>query len=119
MTQPSLTIDTPSRLNRFGAGESFGDAAARLVSASILAGSTSIPAPSGYEPPAHEAGSLMFTGLESNCHGIAKQCRLVSGAWTRSAGGSKQGGEGVEAPLGPITSQSISTRRKLSQCHRL
>jgi len=94
VTQEDQTIDHASPANGLSVGIISGIGPARLVSATTATQSPAIAAPSGYQPPANEAGRLMFAGFEADGCGLAKQCRLDSGAWTRSAGGFEAGGGG-------------------------
>lgn len=115
VTQQGQTIDTPPRLNRFGAGESFGDAAARLVSASIPSTFPRIARHGDSQAPAFEAGSLMEQGVwamsPETLHNRTPETPALEAAVDQVLD-LKAGGEGVEISARSQSSQSISTRRK-------
>ena len=118
MTQPSQTIDTPARLDRFTLGIFSPIAPARLVSAPTATQSPAITSPSGYQPPANEAVSLMFAGIQRHTHAIAKHYDPDQAPIADLERQFEAGGEGVEISARSQSSQSIPPRRKLSQCPR-
>jgi hypothetical protein len=115
VTQQGQTITTADRANGFTLGIFSANAPARLVSAPTATESSAIASPSGYQPPANEAGSLMFAGLEANGCGLAKHQRTDLALIADLGRAIKAGGEGVEAWARSQSSQYISPRRKFSQ----
>ncbi len=115
MTQQGQTITTADRANGFTLGIFSGNAPARLASAPTATESPAITEPSGYQPPANEAGSLMFAGLAADRCGLAKHQRPEPAPIADLERAIKAGGEGVEASARSQSSQYISPRRKFSQ----
>jgi hypothetical protein len=112
VTQPAQTIDTALRLNRFGTGESFGNAAGRLASAPI---SPRIARHGDSQAPAFDAGTLIPQGFDCSpletLHNPTPEPAPIASPERRI----KTGGEGVEASARSQSSQYISPRRKFSQ----
>ena len=115
MTQSSQTIDHAPWRDRFTVGIFSANAPARLASAPTATEFPSIRIPSGYQPPAYEAGSLMFTVIQRHTHPIAKHQRPEPAPIADLGRAIKAGGEGVEASARSQSSQYILPRRKFSQ----
>lgn len=115
MTQRTQTIDTPARRDRFTVGIFSANAPARLVSAPTATESPAIASPSGYQPPANEAQSLISQGITDAKGGLAKHQRPDQAPIASPERRIKAGGEGVEASARSQSSQYISPRRKFSQ----
>ena len=118
MTQPSQTIDTPARLDRFTLGIFSPIAPARLVSAPTATQSPAITSPSGYQPPANDTQSLIPQGIDTTTSGLAKHYATEPAPIADLGRGFEAGGEGVEISARSRSSQSIPPSRKFNQCHR-
>jgi hypothetical protein len=118
VTQQGQTITTADRANGFTLGIFSANAPARLASAPTATESPAIAAPSGYQPPANEAQSLISQGITDTNGGLAKHQRTEPAPIAALERAIKAGGEGVEASARSQSSQYIPPRRKFSHCHR-
>jgi hypothetical protein len=118
VTQPGQTITTADRANGFTLGIFLGIAGARLVSALTATEFPSIRLPSGYQPPANDAPSLIAQGITDTKGGLAKHQRPEPAPIADLERQFEAGGEGVEASARSQSSQYISPSRKFSHCHR-
>ena len=118
VTQEDRTIDHAPRLNCFGAGESFGNAAGRLASASIPSESARIARHGDSQAPAFDAASLIVQGFDSlplqTLHNTTPEPAPIADLGRAI----KAGGEGVEASARSQSSQYIPPSRKFPHCPR-
>jgi hypothetical protein len=118
VTQEDRTIDHALRLNRFGAGESLGNAAGCLPSALIPSESARIARHGDSQAPAFQAGTLMEQGLQPSLLETLHNPTPEPASIATLERAIKAGGEGVEASARSQSSQYIPPSRKFPHCPR-
>jgi hypothetical protein len=118
VTQPGQTIDHAPRLNCFGAGKSFGNAAGRLASASIPSESARIARHGDSQAPAFDAASLILQGFDSSPLETLHNTTPAPPPIADLGRAIKAGGEGIEASARSQSSQYIPPSKKFPHCHR-